>query len=106
MPKLVVMSPWQNLICVGKAMTTIVVHLRKEPYDVRIDRQTIWGNPFIIGPDGTRSQVINKYREWLLRQPHLLALIPTLRDKRLGCWCHPQMCHGDVLAELANRRAS
>lgn len=83
-------------------MTTRVVHWRKEACDVRIDRPSIWGNPFKIGPDGTRSQVIAKYRDWILTQPHLLARLPELRGKVLGCWCSPQMCHGDVLAELAD----
>jgi hypothetical protein len=62
-----------------------------------------WGNPFVIGRDGTRSDVIRKYREWLVRQPHLVARLPELRGKILGCWCSPQACHGDVLAELANK---
>lgn len=84
-------------------MTTHVVHWRKDPCDVRIDRGTIWGNPFHIGPDGTRSQVIAKYRAWILTQPQLLARLSELRGKTLGCWCKPaHLCHGDVLAELAD----
>lgn len=81
---------------------TRVVHMYKEPYDVRIDRHTIWGNPFIIGKDGTRFMVIEKYRAWIQTQPHLLARLPELKGKTLGCWCKPGMCHGDVLAELAD----
>jgi hypothetical protein len=63
-----------------------------------------WGNPFIIGRDGTREEVIQKYREWImLTQPELFSQIPIeLKDKRLGCWCEPLPCHGEVLAELAN----
>jgi len=83
-------------------MTTRVVHWREEVCDVRIDRPSIWGNPFKIGPDGTRHQVIQKYRAWILTQPHLLARLPELRGKTLGCWCAPRPCHGDVLAELAD----
>lgn len=70
---------------------------------VRIDRRTKWGNPFRIGPDGDRDAVIAKYRTWLPRQPHLLAALPELRGKILMCWCKPLACHGDVLAELADR---
>lgn len=82
-------------------------HCKHEEYDVLIDRTTIWGNPFYIGRDGTRKQVIAKYRIWLLDQPRLLALLPTLRGKKLGCWCgRDKACHGDVLAELANRSES
>jgi len=80
---------------------TKVVHLKREAFDIRIDRQTEWGNPFIIGRDGTREQVIEKYRRWLLTQKQLLAKIHTLKGKVLGCWCKPAACHGDILARLA-----
>lgn len=83
-------------------MTTTVVNLRREPFDVRVDRQSKWGNPFVIGKDGDRFQVIAKYRRWILRQPELIAALPELKDKRLGCFCHPMICHGDVLAEMAD----
>lgn len=84
-------------------MTTKVVHLKKAPYDVRIDRQTEWGNPFVMGRDGDRAEVIEKYRKWILTQPRLLGKIKTLKGKTLGCWCSPAACHGDVLAELADK---
>ena len=80
---------------------TCVVHLRRAADDVRIDRQTMWGNPFKIGRDGTREEVIAKYEVWIKTQPELMAALPELRGKRLGCWCAPVACHGDVLARLA-----
>lgn len=83
---------------------TTVVNLRRDAYDVRIDRATKWGNPFRIGPDGDRQQVIAKYRHYILHQnPDLLAQVGELRGKRLGCWCAPYQCHGDVLAQLAEK---
>lgn len=81
----------------------LVVHCKKSPYDVYIGRPSKWGNPFVIGQDGTREEVIAKYREHLLRQPELMKALPELRGKILGCWCSPAACHGDVLAELANK---
>lgn len=63
---------------------------------------TKWGNPFEIGKDGTRREVIAKYREWILQQPQLLAALPQLRNKVLGCWCAPLECHAEILVELAN----
>jgi hypothetical protein len=84
-------------------MTTTVVHCRKCPYDVLIDRTTKYGNPYRIGKDGTRKQVIAKYREHLQKRPDLVAAAKAeLLDKVLGCWCSPALCHGDVLAEIAN----
>ena len=61
-----------------------------------------WGNPFRIGRDGTRDEVIAKYRAWLGQQPDLMAALPELRGKDLACWCTPERCHAEVLRELAN----
>ncbi len=80
----------------------LVVHNRRKPYDVYVARPSKWGNPFVIGRDGTREMVIAKYEGYIAAQPHLLAALHELRGKRLGCWCAPLPCHGDVLARLAN----
>lgn len=84
-------------------MNCRVVNLNKSSYDVYIGRGSKWGNPFIIGIDGSRSEVIEKYREWLLNQPELMADIGELKGKTMGCYCHPKACHGTILAELANQ---
>lgn len=83
-------------------MATRVVHCKHAAHDVYIGRPSKWGNPFAIGRDGSRAEVIRKYRAWLNTQPQLLAALPELRDKTIACWCAPLACHGDVLAELAN----
>jgi hypothetical protein len=80
---------------------TRVVDCRREHYDILIDRRTKWGNPYHIGKDGTREEVIAKYRERLICSPHLMGALHELKGKTLGCWCKPQACHGDVLVELA-----
>ena len=79
-----------------------VVHCKRERYDVYIGRPSKWGNPFVIGRDGTRAEVIAKYEAWIKTQPRLMASLHELRGKTLGCWCKPHACHGDVLARLAN----
>ena len=81
---------------------TKVVHCKREKYDIYIGRPSKWGNPFTMGRDGTREQVIEKYRRWIMTQPELLAALPELKGQVLGCWCKPKACHGDVLAELAD----
>lgn len=81
--------------------TKLVVHCKKAPFDIYIGRPSLWGNPFTIGRDGDRAEVIRKYEAWIRAQPQLLAQVHTLRGKVLGCWCSPQACHGDVLARLA-----
>jgi hypothetical protein len=87
----------------GPGAKARVVHCRREVFDVYLGRPGKWGNPFAIGRDGTRAEVIAKYRCWLLTQPELLAALPELKGKTLGCWCAPQACHGDVLAALADK---
>ncbi|CAF2937397.1 unnamed protein product [Rotaria sp. Silwood2] len=82
---------------------TQVVHCRKSNYDVYIGRPSDWGNPFVIGRDGDRADVIRKYRSWIMRQPDLLARAKKeLRGRRIACWCKPEACHGDILAEIAD----
>lgn len=66
---------------------------------VYVGRPTKWGNPFVIGPDGSREDVIDKYRAWVVRQRLDFS---ELRGKDLVCWCAPLPCHADVLLELAN----
>lgn len=65
-----------------------------------------WGNPFRIGYDGDRRQVINLYAEWVHRQPELLSKLQELKDKELVCWCFPQECHGDVLVDIVEALAA
>jgi len=91
-------------------MPTIVVNKRIEPFDIYIGRGSIWGNPFSHLPSkmigvirvATRNEAIDRYREWIQTQPHLLARLHELKGKRLGCYCSPLRCHGEVLAELAD----
>ena len=81
----------------------LVVHCKRSPFQVYIGRPSIWGNPYTIGKHGTRAQVIALYKQYLLSSPALLAQLPTLKGKTLGCWCSPQPCHGHILATLANQ---
>ena len=69
---------------------------------VYIGRPSKWGNPFVIGKDGTREDVIRQYEEYVMSMPSLLEALHELRGKDLVCWCSPYCCHGDVLIRLAN----
>jgi len=80
-----------------------VVHCRKAKYDVYIGRPSKWGNPFAINDLDDRKTVIEKYRKWVVDQPHLMKALPELEGKVLGCWCRPLACHGDVLVEMVRQ---
>lgn len=85
-------------------MATKVVNKNRVKYDVDITRKGKWGTPFIIGVHGNRQEVIQLYREWIVTQQELMnAILSELYDKKLGCVCNPDDCHGDVLKELADK---
>ncbi len=79
---------------------TIVVNKYKSKYSVYIGRGSKWGNPFVIGRDGTREEVIEKYEKYLRSNSDLMASLSELKGEVLGCFCKPQACHGDVLVKL------
>jgi hypothetical protein len=79
---------------------TKVVHCKKEKYDIYIGRPSKWGNPFSIGKDGNRKEVIEKYEKYIRTKKSILKDLYKLEGKVLGCWCKPKACHGDVLIKL------
>ena len=100
---------------------TTVVNIRKEAYDVYIGRvgkgqDGYIGNPFIVGvtymdEDGfkvkmNREDCIKNYEIYfkyrIERDSKFKQRILQLKDKRLGCFCKPLRCHGDVIAEYLN----
>jgi len=81
-----------------------VVNLRKEKYDVYIGRGSKWGNPYKIGLDGTREEVIQKYEDYLRKNDNMLKELKELDNKVLGCYCKPQTCHGDILIKVRNEQ--
>ena len=87
-----------------------VVHCKRAKFDVYIGREmsefqaSLFANPFKIGIDGTRTEVIAKYEIWLREQlrnsPFLTDELLKLDGKVLGCWCYPKPCHGEVIIKL------
>ena len=71
---------------------------------VYIGRGSLWGNPFVIGKDGNRDEVVSKfYYHFKNNFVEKYALhIEELRSKNLICFCNPNLCHGHILAEFAN----
>jgi len=78
--------------------------------DVRvfIGHPSVFGNPFRIGKDGSREEVIFKYRRWLWGEIKkqgrvykelvgLLEFEQQVEEIQLACFCHPLPCHGDML---------
>ena len=64
-------------------------------------------NPYAIGFDGDREDVIRKFkydfdRDYLKEGAAVKEKLKKLRGKRLGCHCKPEPCHGDILVEYIN----
>lgn len=88
---------------------TIVEHVNDNTWEEYIGRGTsefaasMWQNPYRIGKDGTRKQVIEKYETYIrakLENPIWQLQLLRLRGKHLGCWCKPKECHGDILVKI------
>lgn len=89
-------------------------------YDIYIGRPRQLGNPYKIGPDGTREEVIDKYKEYFYKEletdPHFKKHVDfhktVIRTKRfykrlvLVCWCDPLPCHGSVIKEYLENDTS
>ena len=95
------------------ADTTLIKWAKKNRIFIRIDRKTLFGNPFKIGG---RSKMITDYEEFIEHLtgqicggccggtiPELLRKISAIKPGSvLGCWCYPLSCHGGVIAKIVN----
>ena len=94
---------------------TRVINIKREPeykglkstpeYEY-IGRGSYWGNPYSMFEDGEdREEVIRKYKydfDFEKFPNKDKKEVYKLVGKRLGCFCKPESCHGDVLADFLN----
>jgi len=90
---------------------TEVVNIQNHKCDVYIGRDKNdepgeFGNPFIIGEHGNRDTVLQKYKFYFIGRmkadPIFKQKVRDLKGKKLGCYCKPEKCHGDVIAAYLN----
>lgn len=91
--------------------TTLVNIAKTQEYDVYIGRGSKWGNPysskkskFKVMMVETEKEAMDMYRKHILNSPKLLNDLHELKGKRLGCFCKPKACHGDILIELIEHK--
>jgi len=97
-----------------KQLSFSIVNLKRTgSYDIRIDRSSPYGNPFIMSGYSSqeRDRVINEFNTWIwkleqqaLRQK-FFDQVQALAESgvlfiKLACWCAPEPCHGDVWVEV------
>jgi Domain of unknown function (DUF4326) len=88
----------------------IVVHCKKEPYDIYCGRPSKWGNPY-SHKEGTlaefkvdtRDEAVDAYESYLLSNKELMDSLPELMYKKISCWCFPKKCHCDILKKYVDR---
>ena len=98
---------------------TIAIHIKDAPPGwvgnnqyVYVGRPSIYGNPFTHIKSKTtlaeylvetREEAVQKFKQYfyerLLTDIDFKEKVTTLKDKRLVCFCHPAVCHGNVIAK-------
>ena len=86
---------------------TTVVNLRLEPFDVYIGRpgrghEGYFGNPIRERTAAGMERFRDYFTKRVARDPEFRRRVLALRGKRLGCFCKPGPCHGDVIATWVN----
>jgi hypothetical protein len=95
----------ETVVANAQSDKNLICWAEREGYAVRIDRSTRYGNPFVMGEDGTRDAVCDAFElHYLPHKPSINSRIKSgdLCGRVLVCHCYPERCHGDCLASLAN----
>jgi hypothetical protein len=77
-------------------------------FDIRVDRKTIFGNPFHMTIESQRNYVCDKYEEYFQDQlksntefkqsiDELVCLHKRHGKLNLFCWCAPKRCHAETI---------
>lgn len=94
------------LSLVPNLATCTIVNKRTHTHttdDVYIGRGSVWGNPYVIGKDGTREDVVKRYKRYLWERMKSGVItdemLLELDGKPLVCFCAPHNCHGYVIRD-------
>ena len=88
-----------NNVYIGRK-NIVIIDKRRYP-----EKDSLFQNPFKVGKDGTLDEVLEKYESYLkvkLEDEEFREELLNLKGKRLGCWCKPDRCHGDILLKYLN----
>ncbi len=93
-------------------MKTVVVNIYQEQFDVYIGRagrgeDGYFGNPFRMGNGISREDTVQKFQKYFIvrieNNSEFRRRVLALKGKRLGCFCKPKTCHGEVIADWLNK---
>lgn len=96
----------KNNIYIGRAGIVFILNEKTGIKERFPKKHSIFANPFKINKNKTRKQVIEEYEKYIRNKlntnDELKNELLKLKGKNLGCWCHPEPCHGDILIKLIN----
>ena len=95
-------------------MSIEIMNLRNtkpsKPYDVKVDRSSVLGNPFPMRGEYQRDKVCNKYAVYAASkikegayQKEMIRLYRLYQQHgklRLFCWCAPKRCHAETIRKF------
>lgn len=88
-------------VYIGRGKIVFIDGVRYPPKD------SIWANPFKINNNQSREEVLHLYLEYIDKKlksdNNLVNELLKLKGKKLGCWCKPNCCHGDILIKLIEK---
>ncbi len=86
------------------------MHFEKpsQPFDIRVDRESVLGNPFYMKDESFRDDVCDKYIEYFNKRikdedefidelRRLYLIYKAYGRLRLFCWCAPKRCHAETI---------
>ena len=102
----------------------LIKNLRNEkphyPWQIKVDRSSLLGNPFPISKDQDRNTVCDRYKAYIKEKIKtdvvfsscingLISLHNSYGKLELFCWCTPLRCHAEelktILEELIEKGA-
>lgn len=90
-----------------------------KPWEVKVDRTSVLGNPFFMKDESKREEVCDRHREWFYNGmkedrnystikhslDSLLSILLKYKRLNLFCWCAPKRCHAKVIREYLLKEA-
>lgn len=76
----------------------------KYSYDIKVDRSSVLGNPFVMKTEADRDRVCDEYEEYFYKRLKDCTTMQRIIDfykeygkLRLFCWCYPKRCHAETI---------
>jgi hypothetical protein len=95
-----VVEKGQSVVANQQRDKNLIQWAEKNGKAVRVDRGSLFGNPFVLGADGDRDEVCDAYaNHYLPFKPSIQRALPSLKGKVLICHCYPERCHAQSLIQ-------